>query len=61
MVRDHQWNPLVVASPYPWSESIFSPDVRRSINLVLDKGGFVATMQEVGFQLKGHLLEIIVS
>ena len=42
MVCDHQWNPLVVASPCPWSESIFSPDVRHSINLVLEKGGFVA-------------------
>ena len=61
MVCDHQWNPLVVASPCSWSDSIFSPDVRRSINLVLDKGGFVAMMQEVEFQLKGQLLEIIVS
>ena len=61
MVCDHQWDPLVMASPCPWSESIFSPDVRRSINLVLDEGGFVATMQEVGFQLKGPLLKISVS
>ena len=61
VVCDHQWNPLVVANPCPWSESIFSPDVRRSINLVLEKGGFVATMQEVGFQLKGPFLEIIIS
>ena len=55
MVCDHQWN-APVASPCPWSESVFCPDVRRSINLVLDKGGFVATMQEVGFQLKGPFL-----
>ena len=50
MVCDHQWN-APVASPCPWSERVFSPDVRRSINVVLDKGGFVAMMQEVGFQL----------
>ena len=61
MVCDHQWDPLVMASPCPWSESIFSPDVRHSINLVLDKGGFVPTMQEVGFQLKGPLLKISIS
>ena len=30
-----QWNPLVAASPCPWGESILSPDVRCSINLVL--------------------------
>ena len=24
MVCDHQWDPLVMASPCPWSESIFS-------------------------------------
>ena len=39
-----QWNHLVTASSCPWGESIFSPDVRCSIDLVLDKGGFIATM-----------------
>ena len=37
MVRDDQRNPLVAASPCPWGESIFSPDVGCSIDLVLDK------------------------
>ena len=60
MVRDDQWNPLVATSPSPWGESIFPPDVRCSIDLVLDKGGFIATMSEVGFQLRGSLPEIVI-
>ena len=44
MVCDDQWNPVVAMSPSPWGESIFSLDVRCSIDLVLDKGGFIATL-----------------
>ena len=44
MVCYDQWNPLVATSTSLWGESIFSPDVRCSIDLVLDKGEFIAMM-----------------
>ena len=44
MVCDNQWSPLIAASPRLCGESILSPDAGCSIDLVLDKGEFIAKM-----------------
>ena len=60
VVCDNQWNPVVAVRPCPWDESFLSPDVRCSIDLVLDKKGFRAMIYEVGLQFSGTLLEIVI-